>query len=86
MVVHDSSSTSRMALPGGPRPPRSCLDRGPSPTTGQELDAMRRRAWHEQGVATLSVDEIWDPLLRQAVVNEAVRRWGRRHGGSAHGG
>lgn len=48
------------------------------------IDAMQRRAWHEQGVAMLQVDEISDPLLRQAVVNEAVRRWGRRNGGKVH--
>jgi hypothetical protein len=41
---------------------------------------MRRRAWHEQGVATLALDEIGDAVLRQAVINEAVRRWGRRQG------
>ena len=85
MVGRDCSSTSRMALPGGPRPPRSCLDRGPSTTTGQELDAMRRRAWHEQGVATLALDEIGDAVLRQAVINEAVRRWGRRQGAPNNG-
>lgn len=49
------------------------------------IDAMQRRAWHEQGVAMLQVDQISDPLLRQAVTNEAVRRWGRRTGGKMHG-
>jgi hypothetical protein len=81
-----STANGHSTLPGGPRLPRSSLDRTQSPTTPTEIDAMRRRAWHHQGVATLSVDEIWDPFLRQAVVNEAVRRWGRRHGGDAHGG
>ena len=57
-----------------------------SPAAGVSMiDAMQRRAWHEQGVAMLQVDEISDPLLRQAVVNEAVRRWGRRNGGKVHG-
>jgi len=78
ITVRDRSSASRMALPGGPRPPGSCLDQGPGTTTGQELDAMQRRAWHEQGVAMLRVDDIADPLLRQAIINEAARRWGRR--------
>jgi hypothetical protein len=56
-----------------------------SPAAGcSKIDAMQRRAWHEQGVAMLQVDEISDPLLRQAVVNEAVRRWGRRNGGKVH--
>lgn len=72
-------------VPGGPRPPGSCLDRGPSPATSPELDAMRHRAWHEQGVATLILDEIGDTVLRQAIINEAVRRWGRRQGGSNRG-
>jgi hypothetical protein len=85
MTVRDGSSASRMALPGGPRPPGSCLDQGPGTTTGQELDAMQRRAWHEQGVAMLRVDDIADPLLRQAIINEAARRWGRRQQGGSLG-
>jgi hypothetical protein len=85
MAARDGGAVSRPMLPGGPKPPRSCLDRGRSPTTSLELDAMRRRAWHDFGVATLVIDEIWDPLLRQAITNEAVRRWGQRHGGHTHG-
>ncbi len=73
-------------LPGAPRPPRSCLDRGTrSPATPPEVDAMRRRAWREQGVASLSIEDITDPWLRQAVLNEATRRWGPRSGGDRHG-
>ena len=45
------------------------------------MDALRRRAWHEQGVASLAIQDITDPWLRQAVTNEAVRRWGPRNGG-----
>ena len=74
-----------MTLPGSPRQPRSCLDRSAcSPTTSRELDALRRRAWHEHGVASLELDDITDPWLRQAVINEATRRWGPRNGGQ-HG-
>ena len=74
------------AFHGAPRPPRSCLDRGTrSPTTGPEMDAMRRRVWRDQGVASLSVEDIADPWLRQAVMNEATQRWGPRDGGSGHG-
>ncbi|WP_235907769.1 hypothetical protein [Siccirubricoccus phaeus] len=51
-----------------------------------DLDAMRSRVWHEHGVAVLPVAEITDPWLRQAVTNEANRRWGRRDGGVRHGG
>ncbi len=75
-----------MALPGSPRPPRSCLDRGSrSPTTSPEMEALRRRVWREQGVASLAIDDITDPWLRQAIKNEATRRWGRRNGGTSHG-
>jgi hypothetical protein len=71
-------------LPGSPMRPRSSLHRASSPTTAHELDALRRRAWHEHGVASLPVQEITDPWLRQALINEATKRWGRRMGGN-HG-
>jgi hypothetical protein len=74
-----------MRLDGAPRPPRSCLDRARSPTTTVEMDALRRRAWHRHGVAALPVEDIADPWLRQAVTNEANRRWGRRQGGTPYG-
>lgn len=48
------------------------------PTATSELDAMRRRAWREQGVVALKPEDITDDWLRQAVVNEAVKRWGKR--------
>jgi hypothetical protein len=48
----------------------------PSVTTA--MDSMQRRVWHEQGVATFNVNEISDPWLRQAIINEAVHRWGQR--------
>jgi len=80
-----SIANDHRSLPRGQRPPRSGLDRGLSPTTPSAITAMYRRAWHDQGVAMLQVEEISDPLLRQAVVNEAVRRWGRRNGGKLHG-
>jgi len=74
-----------MSLPGAPRPSRSCLDRARTPTDANTLDAMRRQAWHQHGVAALSINDITDPWLRQAITNEATRRWGRRHGGYDHG-
>jgi hypothetical protein len=78
-----------MTLHGAPQPPRSCLDRGTrSPTTTPELDAMRRRVWRDQGVVSIAIDDIPDPWLRQALVNEARRRWGPRStsiGGNTHG-
>jgi hypothetical protein len=48
------------------------------------MEALRRRVWREQGIASLAIDEIADPWLRQAVINEATRRWGPRDGGQ-HG-
>jgi hypothetical protein len=39
---------------------------------------MRKRAWQQQGVVVLQPEEVVDPWLRQALVNEAVRRYGRR--------
>jgi hypothetical protein len=50
-----------------------------------DLDAMRAAAWHRHGVAALAVEDITDPWLRQAVINEASRRWGRRYGENHHG-
>jgi hypothetical protein len=49
-----------------------------TPTTVAELQAMRERAWRQQGVVVLQPDEIGDPWLRQALVNEAERRYGRQ--------
>jgi hypothetical protein len=46
---------------------------------------MRARAWHEHRVAALPVEDITDPWLRQAITNEANRRWGRRNGENHHG-
>lgn len=46
---------------------------------------MRARAWHEHHIAALPVDDITDSWLRQAITNEANRRWGRRNGGHHHG-
>jgi hypothetical protein len=75
-----------MTMPGAPLLPRSCLDRGTrSPATDAEVNAMRAAAWHRQGVAAIPVDDVLDPWLRQAITNEANRRWGRRNGESHDG-
>jgi hypothetical protein len=66
-------------LPGSPLPPRSSLDRGiRSDTTTREMEALRRRVWQQQGVVSLYLEDITDAWLRQAIQNEAVRRWGPR--------
>lgn len=52
----------------------------PEPATSAEtLDALRRRAWVEMGVAVLRPDDIADAWTRQALINEATKQFGRRH-------
>ena len=50
-------------------------------TTGDELLAMRRAAWHRQGVVVLHPEDIADDWVRQALLNEATRLYGRRREG-----
>ena len=51
----------------------------PRTATGEdELHAMRRKAWREQGVVVLPIQDITDEWLRQAIANEANRRYGQR--------
>jgi hypothetical protein len=52
-----------------------------SPVNAEDLDRMRQRAWRYQGVAVLRPEDIQDPWLRQALVNEATRRYGPREAG-----
>ena len=74
-----------MTLHGAPMLAQSPLTRLRSTTNDAELNAMRAAAWHRHGVASIVVDDISDPWLRQAITNEANRRWGRRNGGNDHG-
>jgi hypothetical protein len=46
--------------------------------TEDELFAMRRAAWRKQGIAVLRPDDIRDKWVRQTIVNEATRLYGRR--------
>ena len=62
--------------PAAPRNPLARHVR--SEASPLELQDMRRRAWQQQGVVVLTPEEVGDPWLRQALVNEAVRRYGRR--------
>jgi hypothetical protein len=68
----------------GPAGYRSSLARsaGRSPSPEAELVAMRRAAWHGQGVVVLRPEEVRDDWARQALVNEANRLYGRRPGGA----
>ena len=49
-----------------------------STAADDELFAMRRAAWRKQGIVVLRISDIRDDWLRQAVVNEATRLYGRR--------
>jgi hypothetical protein len=49
------------------------------------METLRRRVWREQGVVSLAIADITDPWLRQAIQNEAVRRWGPRQQEKHHG-
>jgi len=49
------------------------------------MEALRRRVWQQQGVVSLLPEDITDPWLRQAIQNEAVRRWGPRQKETNHG-
>ncbi len=74
-----------MSLHGAPMLAQSPISRMRSTTNDAELNAMRAAAWHRHGVASIAVDDITDPWLRQAITNEAVRRWGPRQQEKNHG-
>jgi hypothetical protein len=57
---------------------RSLADAAPS---DDDLSAMRRAAWRQQGVVVLRPEDIRDDWTRQALINEANRLYGRRLGG-----
>jgi hypothetical protein len=44
----------------------------------KELEALRQRAWRQQGVIVLWPDEIRDGWVKQALIEEAIRRCGPR--------
>ena len=67
----------------GPGGYRSCLARAQArhAPTDDDLLAMRRAAWRQQGVIMLRPEEVRDDWTRQALINEAERLYGRRSGG-----
>jgi hypothetical protein len=46
--------------------------------TEDELFAMRRAAWRKQGIVVVRLADVRDDWIRQALVNEATRLYGRR--------
>jgi hypothetical protein len=59
---------------------RGCLERHlpRSLPTEDELFAMRRAAWLKQGIVVIRLADVRDEIIRQAIVNEAARLYGRR--------
>jgi hypothetical protein len=59
---------------------RASLDRHlpRSLPTEEELFAMRRAAWRQQGIVVIRLADVRDEIIRQAIVNEATRLYGRR--------
>jgi hypothetical protein len=39
---------------------------------------MRGAAWRKQGIAVIRLADVRDEIMRQAIVNEATRLYGRR--------
>ena len=68
----------------GPASYRSCLARAQARTapSDEDLQAMRRAAWRQQGVIMLRPDDVRDDWTRQALINEANRLYGRRPRGA----
>ena len=66
----------------GPAGYRSSLGRAQArhAAIGEDLLAMRRAAWRQQGVVVLRPEDIHDDWTRQALINEANRLYGRRQG------
>jgi hypothetical protein len=46
--------------------------------TEDELFAMRQAAWRQQEIVVIRLADVRDEIIRQALVNEATRLYGRR--------
>ena len=59
---------------------RGSLDRHLPPTAPgeEELFAMRRAAWRKQGIVVIRPVDVRDAIIRQALINEAIRLYGQR--------
>jgi hypothetical protein len=44
----------------------------------EQLRRLRAAAWHGQGVVVIRPEEVEDDWIRQAIVNEADRLYGKR--------
>src|SRR5512134_2646186 len=61
---------------------RGSLDRHlPRTAPGEEeLFAMRRAAWRKQGIVVIRPADVRDAIIRQALINEAIRLWTKGSG------
>jgi len=60
--------------------------RGPAtnPTCDRDRNhAARRELWHELRVAVIDPEDVTDDWTRQAIINEAIKQYGRPEGGSS---
>ena len=39
---------------------------------------MRRAAWRKQGIVVINPADVRDAIIRQALINEAIRLYGQR--------
>lgn len=65
-------------MPGAPRCAAVRYPR--SQTTAEELAEMRRRAWRQQGVLSLRLEDIPDDWLRAGLLAWATAQYGPRVG------
>jgi hypothetical protein len=62
---------------------RGSLDRHlpRTPSSEEELFVMRRAAWRKQGIVVINPADVRDAIIRQALINEAIRLYGQRECG-----
>lgn len=48
------------------------------PLNDEELHDMARRAYHQKGLALVTLSELNDPYFKQQVINYADEKYGRR--------
>ncbi len=49
-----------------------------APMSREELDRLRAQAWTERGMICIAPEEITDDFARQAIVNVATMKFGKR--------
>lgn len=50
------------------------------PTTDEDMEAMRGRAWRQNGIAMIAVDEVSNEWVRAWIEAEMTARHGSRRG------